>query len=215
MNIQIRPFFYLFLTIFHLFKICIVAAITPDDLKCMCGLVNGANIVKQLPPGCKTAVVTIADTDSLRENIGGIRAANGNIPIMLVYDYYSLDFWKNNLTTNLKSIISQIQSLHVDAIVLENTYNVSVKVPDVSFTNLLVKSLQEFKCMLPTMMFGIAMPAKANIIINSYNLTYLNNYVDFYLLKATDPTGCMYKKHQDEMDIMMLPNAIVGKYTIK
>ncbi|XP_025406586.1 uncharacterized protein LOC112680634, partial [Sipha flava] len=108
---------------------------------------------------------------SLRENIGGIRAAIGNKPIMLVFDTYDLDFWKNNITTNLKSIINQMQSFHVEAIVLENTYNESAILPDGNFTNLLVKSLQEFKCMLPTMMFGIAMPAKANIIINSKLIT--------------------------------------------
>jgi hypothetical protein len=39
----------------------LVASITPDDMKCMCGLVDGANTIKQLPPGCKTAVVTVGN----------------------------------------------------------------------------------------------------------------------------------------------------------
>jgi hypothetical protein len=55
-----------------------------------------------------------------------IRQVNVNIPVMLIYDFLSLDDWVNSLNNEPNAIANHIQSLKVDAVALENTYNVCI-----------------------------------------------------------------------------------------
>ncbi|XP_025425144.1 uncharacterized protein LOC112694031 isoform X1 [Sipha flava] len=179
------------------------ATITPDNLKYLCGLKNGTQLIQQIPQGCTSVVVpssTPPDNNTL--GIEDIKKIKGNLPIVLIFDSLHHDDWVGKFKEDPFVFSSQIQAYKVDAIAFENMYHEKkhpFTILEADFTNALVPWLDKLKELNPNMKFGIVLYFDDKNFYSTFNFSNLNTHVDFYIINSISKEFCFYNDKQEDM----------------